>query len=472
MEQKINELINQLKSNDKAARKEAVWLLGKLGSPMALEPLTEALLKDSNVSIRELAAKALGDLGEKEATRFLCDALQDTNPGVRRQSIISLGKFCDKRSIEHLEVVLKDPSVRVEAAQALALLGKTEGLIEAIRDKNPEIAARASEAAGVVKEQSVIPALVDALSNDEWKVRKNAAETLGKLREKKAVEKMIKILDSDESYEARASAAESLGKIGDERALDELIKALNDPHWEVRKNVAEALGRLGDSKAVCPLLKILSDPDWNTRSNALNALGLIKDSGACPTIVHSLGDESKNVRSQAAKVLAELWQEKAREPITKYLEEEQDQWVINYFCQVLEELPGSTNKKYKLLLVDDDKFISRLLKQTFQFEGFDVITANNGRVAIEEAHKFLPDIIILDIMMPEMDGWEVCEQLKLNPRTGSIPIVILTAKSQDKDIEKGKSLGVAYYFSKPFDSTELIKTVKLILSAIKGSSPD
>jgi len=471
MEEKVHELLRQLESNIEKERKEAIWLLGKHKDPVAIEPLTNYLLKDENASVREIAAKALGDLGSKDATRFLCQALQDKSPGVRKQSVISLSRLNDNRAVEHLENALKDPVIRVEAAQALGLLGKPTGIIEAIKDKNSEIAARAAEAAGVIKSPEIGPALIEVLSGEEWKVRRNAAETLGKLRYGKSVEPLIKILTADESFEARSTAAEALGKIRDEKALDALINALNDPHWEVRKNVAEALGKLENSKAVSSLIKTLGDADWNTRCNALNALAQIKDSKAAPDIINSLRDESKNVRCQAAKALAELWQNKAREPLTKHMAEEEDNWVKNYLSKVIEELPGDMEgRKYKALLVDDDKFISKLLRQTFELENFEVLTANNGKVALEKAIEFMPDIIILDIMMPEMDGWEVCEQLKLNPGTGAIPIVILTAKSQEKDIEKGKSLGVAHYFSKPFDTTELVKTVNQILSTIKGSS--
>ncbi|HPZ06945.1 MAG TPA: response regulator [Candidatus Eremiobacteraeota bacterium] len=469
MEEKINELINQLTSKDENARKEAIWLLGKLGNPMALKPLTCALLKDEIASVRELAAKALGDLGFREASTALCDALMDPSPGVQKQVVINLGKLGDKRVIEQMERLLSDPVIRVEVAQSLALLGKSDGIIAAIKDDNSAIAARAAECAGVIKFPEIIPVLIDVLSSEEWKVRRNATESLGKLREKSAVEPISRILLKDESYEARSVAAEALGKIGDEKCLGDLLKALEDPHWEVRKNVAEALGKLGNPSATPYLIKALSDSDWNTRFNALNALGVLNDSSAGESIINSLKDESKNVRSQAAKVLAELWKSQARKPIMEHLELETDPWVKNYITQVIEELPKDEElKKYRVLLADDDKFISKLLTQTFELEGFIVEIARNGKEALDKASTYLPDIIILDIMMPEMDGWEVCEQLKLNPRTGAIPIIILTAKSQDKDIEKSKSLGVAHYFSKPFDNMELIKTVKHILNAIKG----
>jgi DNA-binding response OmpR family regulator len=118
----------------------------------------------------------------------------------------------------------------------------------------------------------------------------------------------------------------------------------------------------------------------------------------------------------------------------------------------------------KILVVDDDRFISRLLTQTFEFEGFSVSSANNGKDAIKQAETFLPDLIILDVMMPEMDGWDVCKELKSRPDTSSIPIIMLTAKSQGKDFEKGKSLGVAHYVAKPFNYAELLEKVKGIVN--------
>jgi len=128
------------------------------------------------------------------------------------------------------------------------------------------------------------------------------------------------------------------------------------------------------------------------------------------------------------------------------------------------KLAENKENKKRILVVDDDRFISRLLTQTFEFEGYSVSSVNNGKDAVCQAETFLPDLIILDVMMPEMDGWDVCRKLKSKPETSSIPIIMLTAKSQGKDMEKGKSFGVAHYVPKPFNYPDLLEKVKEIFN--------
>ncbi|OGS20902.1 MAG: hypothetical protein A3J83_00295 [Elusimicrobia bacterium RIFOXYA2_FULL_40_6] len=122
--------------------------------------------------------------------------------------------------------------------------------------------------------------------------------------------------------------------------------------------------------------------------------------------------------------------------------------------------------KSKILIVDDEKNIQELLAVNLKAQGFDIISAWDGKEAVEKTMKEKPDLIILDIMMPEMDGWEVCKTVKDQSELNKIKILILTAKGTKKDEMVGKLIFKAdEYISKPFDIDELINTVKRLLGA-------
>ena len=113
----------------------------------------------------------------------------------------------------------------------------------------------------------------------------------------------------------------------------------------------------------------------------------------------------------------------------------------------------------RVLVCDDDPVILRLLEVNLELEGFEVLTGNNGEEGVEIARREIPDLVILDIMMPRMDGYEACRRIKEDETTKHIPVVFLSAKAQAADIAKGKSFGVAEYLTKPFDPTDLTDLV-------------
>ena len=110
----------------------------------------------------------------------------------------------------------------------------------------------------------------------------------------------------------------------------------------------------------------------------------------------------------------------------------------------------------RVLVADDDAVILRLLEVNFVLEGYEVVTADRGETALDRARSGGFDLVVLDVMMPGMDGWEVCERLKADPETAGIPIVFLSARTQDQDRERGARLGVSAYVTKPFDPEELL----------------
>ena len=110
----------------------------------------------------------------------------------------------------------------------------------------------------------------------------------------------------------------------------------------------------------------------------------------------------------------------------------------------------------RVLIAEDDGVIRRLLEVNFSLEGYDVAFAERGEDAIRQAQVGGFDLILLDVMMPGMDGWAVAERLKEDERTSGIPIIFLSARSQEQDRERGLRLGVAAYVTKPFDPDELL----------------
>ena len=118
----------------------------------------------------------------------------------------------------------------------------------------------------------------------------------------------------------------------------------------------------------------------------------------------------------------------------------------------------------KVLLVDDDPVILKLLQVNFEMEGYTVMTAADGVEGLEKARSERPDIVLLDIMMPRMDGLQVTQALKGDDSTKDIPIILLSAKAQASDIQAGRDMGADDYLTKPFDPLELLERVGDLLS--------
>lgn len=119
----------------------------------------------------------------------------------------------------------------------------------------------------------------------------------------------------------------------------------------------------------------------------------------------------------------------------------------------------------RILAVDDEKHILRLVQINLEKAGYEVSTASNGREAVEAVRANRPDLIVMDVMMPEMDGLEALQILKNDDATSSIPVVMLTAKAQDADVFQGWQSGADLYLTKPFNPMELLTFVKRILDA-------
>ncbi|HLF20035.1 MAG TPA: response regulator transcription factor, partial [Bacteroidota bacterium] len=116
----------------------------------------------------------------------------------------------------------------------------------------------------------------------------------------------------------------------------------------------------------------------------------------------------------------------------------------------------------KILVVDDEKDIVEMLKYNLEKSGYSVMIAHNGKEALEKAQKH-PDLILLDVMMPEMDGWEVCRQIKRDEKTSDIPVLFLTAKGGETDEVVGLELGADDYVVKPIALAKLLARIRSVL---------
>jgi DNA-binding response OmpR family regulator len=113
-----------------------------------------------------------------------------------------------------------------------------------------------------------------------------------------------------------------------------------------------------------------------------------------------------------------------------------------------------------VLVADDDPVIVRLLELNFRLGGFRVSTATRGDQAVDLAVARTPDAIVLDVSMPGIDGYEACRRLREDHHLDGLPIVLLTAHSQDEDLDRGYALGIVAYVTKPFDPQVLVATVR------------
>lgn len=116
----------------------------------------------------------------------------------------------------------------------------------------------------------------------------------------------------------------------------------------------------------------------------------------------------------------------------------------------------------KILVCDDERNIVRMIQVNLEKQGYQVVTAYDGKEGLEKVRSEKPDLLVLDVMMPYMDGFEVLKALRREPATESLPVIMLTAKAQDKDVFEGYHYGADMYLTKPFSPRELISFIKRI----------
>lgn len=120
----------------------------------------------------------------------------------------------------------------------------------------------------------------------------------------------------------------------------------------------------------------------------------------------------------------------------------------------------------KILIAEDERDIRDLVAFSLKFGGFDVVQASNGAEAVERAQVEFPDLILMDVRMPKMTGYEACKALKAMPNMQHIPVVFLSAKGQESEIQQGVEAGAEEYILKPFAPDELTKQIKAVLERV------
>jgi DNA-binding response OmpR family regulator len=124
----------------------------------------------------------------------------------------------------------------------------------------------------------------------------------------------------------------------------------------------------------------------------------------------------------------------------------------------------------KILAVDDEPSIRRLVEVNLQRAGYAITTAPDGQEALNQIARERPDMVLLDVMMPRMDGFELLRRLKADPATAGIPVLMLTARAQDADVFRGLQSGADFYLTKPFNPQELLIWVQRVFNAANQSS--
>lgn len=119
--------------------------------------------------------------------------------------------------------------------------------------------------------------------------------------------------------------------------------------------------------------------------------------------------------------------------------------------------------KKRILVVDDEDELVKAVQVRLEYVGYDVLTASDGQAGLELAKKEKPDLIVLDLMLPKMDGYKVCALLKADTRYKKIPVILFSARVQDKDVQMGKEVGADAYITKPFDHQVLTAKIKELL---------
>jgi len=117
----------------------------------------------------------------------------------------------------------------------------------------------------------------------------------------------------------------------------------------------------------------------------------------------------------------------------------------------------------RILIIEDDPIALELIEYTLQQEGYETLTALNGVEGLAKARDEKPDLVVLDVMLPGLDGFEVCQRLQAEPETGRLPILMLSAKAREVDIDTGRRVGADIYVTKPIDPSGLIVEVGTLL---------
>lgn len=466
MKEKMDHLMELLKNVHPDFMEKTNIHIKELNNKRALaffEKNIQRLDKNSKINI----IKTLGSIGGKESVKLLLPLLGNEDSEIKKEVIHSLGKSGEKYAVKSLIGMLGEKNIKINVLQALGQLGHIKSLIQSLSDDDETIVASSLEILGRLHNKSAATYFLKSLKSSSPLVRARAAEALGKYRNSTYIIHFVKLLkDTDE--DVRKEIVRALGKIEDEKAIPYLIKALKDKNWEVRRNAVEGLGNFQNKEAVNNLIKLLKDENPTVRNYAAESLGKTGDKKALKSLMEKLDDPETVVRGSAAKAIGLLGDSDGADRLKERLSKETDLWVRRYIEEALFHLEEKTivqNKK-TILIVDDDELVIGLLKLTLG-EFYNIIEAYDGEEAVFRAKSEKPHLILLDIIMPKMDGIEVIQSLSIDKDTCSIPIIIVSGRSREKDYELIEKLGVADYIPKPFNVMKIKERMDIILDCNK-----
>ena len=130
---------------------------------------------------------------------------------------------------------------------------------------------------------------------------------------------------------------------------------------------------------------------------------------------------------------------------------------------------SNADRKPRILVVEDHPLIAELVETRLRIEGMQGLKCTSGREALAVIAREALDVVILDIMMPDVDGYEVLRHIRAHPSTRNLPVIFLTAKATPADIEKGLAMGANYYITKPFSGLDLVRKVRICLEERKAA---
>lgn len=179
--------------------------------------------------------------------------------------------------------------------------------------------------------------------------------------------------------------------------------------------------------------------------------------------------KNKDIGASASDISKDL--NRNRVTVSKYLSVMKSEGILDnkQIAQAKYWQIKNDHQRPKVLVVDDDKHILELVRLSLVHKDIDIVTAHDGVEALEKVREDIPDLIILDLMMPNLDGYEVCEMLRKNPKTQNVPVIMLTAKTQTNDKIEGLRLGADDYITKPFNPLELEARVDAVLARYDSS---
>jgi DNA-binding response OmpR family regulator len=135
------------------------------------------------------------------------------------------------------------------------------------------------------------------------------------------------------------------------------------------------------------------------------------------------------------------------------------------------DLASADSAAHVVLLAEDDRDIRELISLKLTSAGFSVIAVDDGALALAETQRLIPDLALLDVMMPSLSGLQVTQAIRADPRTTAVPVILLTARSQEFDVDEGFALGANDYIVKPFSPRELVERVRAAIEKGSGETP-